>query len=272
MGGTRPVAVNPLPRPPGFRYASAAPPAVLAGLTVPGRRRRRRSRSRSRSRGRWRFGRRRRGRVTTPFRVGRRTETFGGIAGGRNGVHQLLFGEILRAFDMRHETHEHSVAEYLRIEPRSTIGVPDRLDVPVDHDTHTELIDTHLGHMSHHPTGAQCRYQTSGTFRIHGRYGLPVPRFPQGKRPRPTGDSRPWFHCIPRAVLPRSAERGRQYRRIQTWKGTVVTTIFGRGRSARRSRPPSGLCSRRCRQWRTTISGRMTVMVRSGRWWCSDPM
>ena len=50
------------------------------------------------------------------------------------------------------------------------------------------------------------------------------------------------------------------------WKGTVVTTIFGSGRNARRSRGAIWLCRLRCHQCRTTSSGRMTVSVTSGRW------
>lgn len=56
------------------------------------------------------------------------------------------------------------------------------------------------------------------------------------------------------------------------WNGTVVTTILGSGRNARRSRGAIWLCRLRCHQCRTTNSGKMTVSVTSGRWRCSASM
>ena len=67
-----------------------------------------------------------------------------GIVRRRDGVDELLIGEVLRTGNMGDEPHEHSVVEYFGVKPRNAVRVPECFDVVVDDNTDTELINTGL--------------------------------------------------------------------------------------------------------------------------------
>lgn len=89
------------------------------------------------------------------------------VVGARDGLNDLVFGEVLGSVDHGHKADEHAVTHDLSFESGGAVGVPDRLTPIREHHPHPELGHSGPFQVSGDAAFAERVNDQSGTVLVH---------------------------------------------------------------------------------------------------------